>query len=159
MFKKTASYRPVSSNPLFICQRLSAILALTLIFTSAFANEEIVAGRWLSGDGDGWIDVSIGSDGISGRIAGSPNDDPDRSRFDIKNPDPALRSRSLLGIDIFSNFEFNGHNKWKGGTIYDPNSGKTYRCIITLVDESTLKVRGYLGVPMLGRTETWSRVQ
>jgi uncharacterized protein (DUF2147 family) len=154
-----ASYRPTRRNPPLIRWWLSPWLILTLISPLTLANEDLVNGRWLSGDGDGWIDVSIGANGISGRVAGSPNDDPNRSRFDSKNPDPALRDRGLLGIELFSGFVFDGDDKWKGGTIYDPNSGKTYRCIITVVDENTLKVRGYIGVALLGRTETWSRVQ
>jgi len=69
-----------------------------------------------------------------------------------------LRDRPLTGLDLFAGFAYDGDGRWTGGTIYDPNSGKTYRCIITWVDGNTLKVRGYIGVPMLGRTETWTRV-
>ena len=60
-------------------------------------------------------------------------------------------------LNLFSGFEYAGDGRWKGGTIYDPNSGKTYRCVVTLVDANTLEVRGYVGVPLLGRTETWTR--
>ena len=69
-----------------------------------------------------------------------------------------MRERLLTGLELFRGFSYDGDGRWTGGTIYDPNSGKTYRCIITWLDKDTLKVRGYIGVPMLGRTETWSRV-
>jgi uncharacterized protein (DUF2147 family) len=117
-----------------------------------------IEGTWLSGDGDGWIEVTRKGDRLSGIVKGSPNTDDDRPDRDTKNPDPALRGRPLTGLELFSGFSYDGDGRWTGGTIYDPNSGKTYRCIITWVDRDTLKVRGYIGVPMLGRTETWTRV-
>jgi len=118
-----------------------------------------IDGIWLSGDGDGWIDVTATAAGLSGVIEGSPNADDDRPDTDEKNPDTALRDRPLTGLELFEGFEYEGKGRWGGGTIYDPNSGKTYRCIVTYVDESTLKVRGYIGVSLLGRTETWTRKQ
>tara|TARA_B100001057_G_scaffold251062_1_gene251288 strand:- start:5450 stop:5872 length:423 start_codon:yes stop_codon:yes gene_type:complete len=46
---------------------------------------------------------------------------------------------------------------WEDGTILDPKSGKTYSCYITFEDENTLKVRGYVGFSLLGRTQKWIR--
>ena len=131
---------------------------LILAMTAVFADDpSAVEGTWLSGDGDGWIEVRMAGDGLSGEILGSPNDSDDRPDADENNPDPALRDRPLIGLNLFSGFEYAGDGRWKGGTIYDPNSGKTYRCVVTLVDANTLEVRGYVGVPLLGRTETWTR--
>ncbi len=142
---------------------IGAILSVVLCFAAAAASlaDETppIEGTWLSGDGDGWIQITRTGNGLSGVIKGSPNADEDRPDLDEKNPDPALRSRPLTGLELFSGFTYDGGSRWTGGTIYDPNSGKTYRCIITFVDRTTLKVRGYVGVPMLGRTETWTRVQ
>jgi uncharacterized protein (DUF2147 family) len=118
-----------------------------------------IDGTWLSGDGDGWIDVIATAEGLSGVIEGSPNADEDRPDTDEKNPDPALRNRPLVGLQLFHGFEYEGDGRWTGGTIYDPNSGKTYRCKVTYIDQNTLKVRGYIGVSLLGRTETWTRLQ
>jgi uncharacterized protein (DUF2147 family) len=125
----------------------------------SFANDmPPIEGIWLSGDGDGWIEITLAGEGLSGVIKGSPNDDDERPDKDEKNPEPALRERPLTGLELFGGFSYEGEGRWTGGTIYDPNSGKTYRCVVTWVDENTLKVRGYIGVPMLGRTETWTRV-
>lgn len=136
------------------------VLAGLVGILSANAAQDMppIEGTWLSGDGDGWIEITLAGGGLSGVIAGSPNADDERPDRDEKNPDPALRDRPLTGLDLFAGFSYAGEGRWTGGTIYDPNSGKTYRCIITWVDENTLKVRGYIGVPMLGRTETWTRV-
>jgi len=134
------------------------VVLLCLLAASRAAEVPPVAGTWLSGDGDGWIEITQSGPGLSGVIKGSPNGDDGRPDADTQNPDPALRSRPLIGLELFQGFSWDGDGRWSGGTIYDPDSGKTYRCIITWVDENTLKVRGYVGVPMLGRTETWTRV-
>ena len=138
---------------------LSAALCLATVAVSLADEPPPIEGTWLSGDGDGWIEITLEGEGLSGVVKGSPNGDSDRPDLDEKNPDTALRSRPLTGLELFSGFTWDGNNRWTGGTIYDPNSGKTYRCIITWVDANSLKVRGYVGVPMLGRTETWTRVQ
>jgi len=130
---------------------------LTIISLTHADDVPNIDGTWLSGDGDGWIDVSATAAGLSGVIEGSPNAAEDRPDTDEKNPDPALRNRPLIGLQLFEGFEYDGNGRWRGGTIYDPNSGKTYRCIVTYVDHNTLKVRGYIGVSLLGRTETWTR--
>jgi uncharacterized protein (DUF2147 family) len=145
MKRSPASYRSV------------ALLVLTFLSAPAFPNEDQILGTWLSGDGDGWIEITRDAEGISGRIMGSPNDNPERSRVDDKNIDPELRNRELMGLNLFSGFHFDGDDRWIGGKIYDPNSGNTYRCIITVIDDDTLKMRGYIGVPIIGHTEFWTR--
>ena len=137
---------------------LSVIAMLLALATSVADGLPPIEGTWLSGDGDGWIEIRVDGGGLSGTVKGSPNADEDRPDRDEKNPDPSLRDRPLTGLELFTGFSYDGDGRWSGGTIYDPNSGKTYRCIITWVDSGTLKVRGYVGVPMLGRTETWTRV-
>ena len=139
--------------------RTLAMAGLVGLLSVAVADDvPPIDGTWLSGDGDGWIEIARVGDGLSGVITGSPNAGDERPDRDEKNPDPALRDRPLTGLELFSGFSYAGDGRWKGGSIYDPNSGKTYRCIVTWVDANTLKVRGYVGVPMLGRTETWTRV-
>lgn len=77
-------------------------------------------------------------------------------RLDANNPDKSKRSQQILGLVNLKNFSF-AEDEWEGGKIYDPESGKTYNCIISLKDRSTLKVRGYVGISLLGRTELWTR--
>jgi uncharacterized protein (DUF2147 family) len=137
------------------------LLASMLLATTAIAEElaSSIEGVWLSEDGTGLIRIELGEDGPVGTIAGSPND-PDQRKSSDKddlNPDPALRDRPLLGLTIMENFTSAGGGKWKNGKIYDPNSGKTYKCKLTLVDANTLELRGYIGISLLGRTETWNR--
>lgn len=140
---------------------LILILAGIVFFESAFATDPApsIEGVWLSADETGWIKIEFGDNGPEGSIAGSPDDAEKRrpSDKDELNPDPALRDRLLLGLTIMDGFTAAGDGKWKNGRIYDPNSGKTYKCKLTLVDANTLELRGYIGISWLGRTETWSR--
>jgi len=77
-------------------------------------------------------------------------------RMDANNPDKSKHSQQILGLVILRDFRFD-EDEWDGGKIYDPESGKTYSCIISLKDNNTLKVRGYVGISLLGRTEIWMR--
>lgn len=141
--------------------RKFALLAIVFLPLSALADiaPEFVEGVWLSGDGTGWIKIELGADGLIGSIAGSPDESGERKPTDRDdlNPEPALRDRLLLGLTIMAGFRYAGEGKWKNGRIYDPNSGKTYKCKLTLIDENTLELRGYIGISLLGRTETWTR--
>lgn len=78
---------------------------------------------------------------------------------DDENPDPDLRTRSVVGIQILSGFEYDAKNgEWKNGTIYDPKSGKTYDCYSWLEGDDVLKLKGYVaGIRMLGRSSEWYR--
>jgi uncharacterized protein (DUF2147 family) len=134
-----------------------AVCFLLLLAASAWANPAAVDGTWLSGDGDGLVAVRVIGSEISATLLGSPNKDRGRAKTDIKNPDPALRERALVGLEIFSGFRYDGDGEWGGGQIYDPNSGKTYSCKLRLLDQNTLKVRGYIGISLIGRTEIWRR--
>ena len=121
------------------------------------ASPSAVEGRWLTQDGDGWISIALDGDSLTGKIAGSPPDRPSERTIDDRNPDPSLRNRRLDGLVIMSGFEYEGDGVWKNGEIYDPNSGKTYRCTLTQIDQNTLRIRGFVGVSLFGRSETWTR--
>jgi uncharacterized protein (DUF2147 family) len=139
--------------------RLFAV-CLLLAGSVASAGEADVLGRWLSGDGDGWIDIRQDGDTVVGIIVGSPNSRPGQpERLDTLNPDPALRHRKLLGLAFMKGFVYAGDDRWTGGTIYNPNSGKTYKGTMTLVGPDTLKLRGYIGISLFGRSDTWTRVR
>jgi uncharacterized protein (DUF2147 family) len=75
---------------------------------------------------------------------------------DVHNPHPALRSRSLCGLEIGSGFKLRDADHATGGTLYDPKTGKTYHGMIT-ADGATLRLRGYIGIPLFGRSQTWRR--
>jgi uncharacterized protein (DUF2147 family) len=78
---------------------------------------------------------------------------------DDDNPDPQLRERSLLGLQILDGFVYDAKKEeWKDGTIYDPKSGKTYDCYGWLESDDVLKLKGFVaGIRMLGRSSEWYR--
>jgi uncharacterized protein (DUF2147 family) len=79
-------------------------------------------------------------------------------KVDLENPDASLRERPIVGLRILSGFTYDGDGRWSGGTIYDPANGKTYKSRLTHAGADTLDVRGYVGVPLFGRSTTWKRV-
>ncbi len=73
----------------------------------------------------------------------------------------ALRDKPIVGITVLTNMTLDKGeaNHWSGGEILDPKNGKTYRCTIQLKSNNQeLNVRGYIGMPLFGRTQTWQRV-
>lgn len=68
------------------------------------------------------------------------------------------KNKPYLGLVIITDLKKDG-NQWDGGKILDPKTGKEYKCHIELEDANKLKVRGYVGVSLLGRTQYWQRVK
>ena len=72
------------------------------------------------------------------------------------------KDKPLVGMTLIKGVTHSESDKdrWDGGEILDPNNGKTYKVRLTPADGGkTLAVRGYIGAPMLGRTQTWFRVE
>jgi len=135
------------------------VAVLALIGSSTAVAQSEIEGVWINGDGDGWIELQINNGVLEGKIVGSPDDPENRkpSRLDVENPDKALRSRAVRGLTMISGFRADGAGRWTGGRVYDPNSGNTYRGTITVIDIDTLKLRGFIGISLFGRTEFWRR--
>ena len=76
-------------------------------------------------------------------------------RRDDNNPEESLRQRTLVGIDMFSDYQYQG-GQWQG-SIYDPESGNTYQSKMKL-KKGNLEIRGYIGMPMFGRTAVFRPV-
>jgi len=76
---------------------------------------------------------------------------------DIHNPDATLRGKSLCNLEIGSRFQLSDATHASSGTIYDPKSGNTYHGTM-VVEGDTVKLRGYIGISLFGRTESWHRV-
>ena len=88
-------------------------------------------------------------------------DDPmaGQTKIDRENPDAALRDRPLIGLKILDGFRWDGKGAWEKGKIYDPDNGKTYKCVARPVGDDVLKVRGFIGFSLLGRTTEWTRLE
>jgi len=87
-----------------------------------------------------------------------PNDvKTGKPRTDNLNPEPKLQNVPLMGLVIMKNFVFDGEDEWNDGTIYDPKNGKTYKSYIKFDSPGKLKIRGYIGVSLLGRSTYWTK--
>lgn len=117
-----------------------------------------ILGEWYTEEERSLVEISRCGDLYCGKIIWlkHPKDEAGNDKVDSKNPDGSLRNRPLMGLEILKNFRHTGSNEWEGGKIYDPRNGKTYSCKMTL-EGDTLKVRGYVGVSLLGRTTVWTR--
>ena len=81
-----------------------------------------------------------------------------KPKVDDKNPDKSKRNKPIMGMQILKGFSYDASDKeWNGGTIYDPKNGKTYSCFITKKGEKKIKVRGYIGISIIGRTTVWTK--
>lgn len=67
-------------------------------------------------------------------------------------------NKPYLGLIIINDLKKDG-NEWNGGTILDPKTGKEYKCLIALESTNKLKVRGYVGFSLIGRTQYWQRIK
>ncbi len=141
-------------------KKILYVLSLMVLTLSVQAQEEAIVGKWINPSGEGQLEIYRRQDKVYGKLVWmkDPHDEKGKPRLDIKNPDPALRSKPLLGLELLKNFSFK-NGKWEDGTIYDPKTGKTYSCILTLKDPSTLNIRGFIGVSLIGRSESWKRVK
>lgn len=119
-------------------------------------------GVWATENGSSHVKI----EDCGGKLCGSliwlkePLNKEGKDKIDSQNPDPSQRSRKMLGLPLLNGFVSDGDGKvWSGGTIYNPDDGKTYSCKLTMQDPKTMKVRGYVGISILGKTQIWTRVE
>ncbi len=72
-----------------------------------------------------------------------------------------MQKRPLVGLIILENFKQINATTWEDGTIYNPEDGKTYSCTMQLIknkkDQEVLRVHGYIGVELFGKSQDWIR--
>ena len=132
-----------------------------LIAQTFHAND--IVGKWLNEEGTAQVEIYKTGNQFFGKIVWleTPNDSiTGLPRTDKENPDPALQTKPLLGLVNLTGFVFD-EDEWEDGQIYDPKNGKTYSCYMKFEDESKkkLKIRGFVGISILGRTTYWTPVK
>lgn len=145
------------------------ILFLFLLFNSnqrlvyAQNNSDDIVGRWMSVQNNFMVEVyKYGQEYRAKIVWFDDSDDPSRpmdERLDIENPDKNLRSQRILGSNVLKELVYNHKNKvWKNGYVYDATSGRTWNASVWLLDNGTLKVRGYWHFQFLGQNLFFKRV-
>lgn len=136
-------------------------LSLQLSVAQDAAEADRLVGVWEPSNGKARVKVDKLGDKYYGRIVWlkEPNDpQTGEPKTDKNNPDESLRSTPLRGYRMLKDFVYKGDGVWEEGTIYDPENGNNYNCIIKLKDENTLDIRGFIGIQTFGRTDEWKRL-
>ena len=142
-------------------------LALALAACAALAHAQATpVGTWKSVDDDtkrekSLIRITDSGGTLSGKVEKllDPTTPPNPVCKDCSDE---RKDQPILGMTILRNVKQSADDKalWSGGDILDPNNGKVYKVRLKPIDGGArLEVRGYIGTPMLGRTQTWVRVE
>jgi len=156
------------------------LLAMIALFATSsmnsstvFNDEDLIIGNWKPSNGRSVVSIykgnaSNGEDPSKyyGKIVwlSEENDDKGQPRTDVNNSDDELKKRPLKGMVIVKDMEFDEVDgkivSWEDGTIYDPNNGSEYsfQAEIDKKNENIMEGRGYIGVSLFGRTDTWTRL-
>ena len=131
---------------------LLAIYGLTL-------NSQSIFGKWISkndktGEVDSVIEVYKENEKAYAKIVEIL--DPKKQNSICTLCRNELRNKKILGLNILTGLKQNG-TEWSGGNILDPRNGKIYDCFIKLINSNKLKVRGYIGISLFGKTTYWER--
>jgi uncharacterized protein (DUF2147 family) len=139
------------------------LLAMAMFISlPIWAQADALLGIWLTEEKNSQVEITKAPNGqFVGRIVwlNEPLDEDGKPKTDKENPTASLRNQRLLGLQILKGFTYDANKKeWSGGTIYDPDNGKTYSAFMKLDGNNTMVLRGYvMGMRMLGRNSTWTR--
>jgi len=151
-------------------RKLVVALLLTMLAAPGSAQTGSVMGVWLTASGVAQVRIGPCDSPANGPVCGvivglinpkGPNGQvvaPDMAT-DYRNPDPNLRSRKVIGMPLIWGFKKTADpNAFEDGHIYNGENGKTYNANISLQSDGKLRLRGYVGSPMFGETQIWTRI-
>jgi uncharacterized protein (DUF2147 family) len=151
-------------------RKLLLAAAFAMFVSGASAQDSKVHGTWLTASGVAQVKIGPCADAASGALCGyvvgliNPKG-PDGKvvapevATDFRNGDPKLRERKVIGMPLIWGFKKTANaNAFEGGQIYNGEDGKTYSANVDLEADGRLKLRGYVGSPMFGQTQYWTRV-
>jgi uncharacterized protein (DUF2147 family) len=148
--------------------KTNILIMIIMIFltATAHADSDDILGLWNNEEKDAKIEIFHCREKYCGKIfsltepnypEGSKEGVPGTPKLDHNNPDPALRKTPIVGLRIMHDFVYDSDNKWLSGKVYDPENGKTYSGKMILVSPHQLNLRGFIGIPLIGRTAIWTR--
>ena len=144
---------------------ISALLSYTAVKADDLPNPKasIICGKWISSTKDLIVEIYPYQNTFRAKIVwfsgGVTKAKPMETMLDTKNPNPNLRNRRVIGLNVVEGIVYNARSKtWENGKIYEVQSGKTWDAAAHLDKDGTLKVKGYWHVKLLGKTLTFKRV-
>jgi uncharacterized protein (DUF2147 family) len=136
-------------------------IAFTAAIFAALASAALAAtpvGDWHTPEKNGVVHVSeCGGGALCGKLIDGDDIKTNPAITDARNQDVSKRSRPLKGLTLFYGVT-GGPTEWSGGSVYNPEDGKTYHGSIKLVDDNTLKLTGCVMAPFC-KSQTWTRIQ
>lgn len=142
-------------------KKLVSLVIVMMISSVMYAQSaDDILGTWYTEGGKSKVEITKKDGKYNGEIIWlkTPNREDGTPKLDRENENEKLRSRKILGINVIKGFEWDD-DEYEDGTIYDPENGKVYSCVITYENKDTLDVRGYIGFSLLGRTTIWTRIK
>ena len=140
-------------------QKLFFILLLFLVTISI--NSQGIFGKWNSKNDDtGEIDSVIEVYKKNGKAYAKVIEIKDLKRQNsiCTECEGKNKNKKILGLEILTGLQ-EEDNEWSGGRILDPRNGKIYKCYIQLIKPNKLKIRGYIGFSLFGKTAYWEKVK
>lgn len=134
---------------------------LLVVTFNTFADtppENKILGFWLSENGKAVIEIYKKDGEYNGKMVWllKQHSGEIAVPLDVNNDDKELQKRKLLGLNILTGFKYKD-GEFTGGRVYDPESGNTYKAYMELKTEDKIKLRGYIGISLFGRTSYWTR--
>lgn len=143
---------------ILFCSALVFLSTEAVMAQTDTSRADAILGEWLTAEGKARVQIYKTGETYAGKITWLKEPEKNgKAVVDDKNPDEKLRDRPVLGMDIVYGFTYDEDNVWTDGKVYDPESGNEYKAKLTLLDNTTLKLRGYVLIPLLGRSELWTR--
>lgn len=131
-------------------------MIISAVTLSAQTKADDILGIYFSENNTGKIKVTKSEGKYIGTLVWTEQE----GALDVKNPDKNQHNKVLAGKVILTDMTFDEKKgEWKGGTIYDPESGNTYKATIKRKPNGDLTLRGYIGVPALGRNSVWTKTK
>ena len=132
------------------------------IFTTAQTNEDDVLGRWISTDNKVAVNIYKHGNNYRAKVIWFDeklgSGEPMNARVDKHNPNPKLRKRKIIGMDILEDLHYNSSNHlWQNGRIYDASTGRTWDAFLEIQKNGELRVRGYWKFKWMGKTIHFKR--
>lgn len=123
-------------------------------FANGSSGKARILGQWISEQQNLIVEVyQLGAEYKAKIIWALYKKDSKSSTYDVKNPNPALRSRNVIGMEVLEGLSYCEQDAcWKDGNIYDATSGKTWSASARIDGQGTLVVRGYWGFELFGKT-------
>ena len=134
-----------------------AALAFTAVAGSASAQTADPTGLWQTATNGGQVRIARCGPALCGTLVTSQSIRATPGALDENNSNRSLRTRTLRNLPMLTGFT-GGPTEWRGGSVYNPADGRTYRGTITLTNANTLNLRGCVVAPLC-RTQTWTRVR